>query len=61
MTLEQSTNPAVSNILTAFEQLTGRGVLVNTSLNVHGEPIIHEPSRALEMVPAGRDHAPDLG
>jgi carbamoyltransferase len=33
-------------ILTAFERLTGCPVLVNTSFNIRGEPIVHTPTEA---------------
>ena len=33
-------NPAYRRLLERFEELTGCGVLVNTSFNVRGEPIV---------------------
>jgi carbamoyltransferase len=36
-------------ILREFEKLTGRGVLLNTSFNLHGYPIVHGPKEALEV------------
>jgi carbamoyltransferase len=39
-TVDRSVNPGLHEILTAFEDLTGCPVLVNTSFNVRGEPIV---------------------
>ncbi len=39
-TVHQETNPRFYHLLTAFEARTGCGVLVNTSFNVRGEPIV---------------------
>jgi carbamoyltransferase len=36
-------------ILEEFENLTGRGVLLNTSFNLHGLPIVHGPKEAIEV------------
>jgi carbamoyltransferase len=33
-------------LLRAFEKQTGCGVLINTSFNVRGEPIVHTPEDA---------------
>jgi carbamoyltransferase len=38
--IERDANPLYYDILTAFEQATGIPVLVNTSFNVHEEPIV---------------------
>ncbi len=37
------TNPRYHQLLKAFEELTGCGVLINTSFNVRGEPIVCTP------------------
>lgn len=39
-------NPELYAILKAFERLTGCGVLINTSFNVRGEPIVCTPEDA---------------
>jgi carbamoyltransferase len=39
-------SPAYHAILTEFEKLTGYGVIVNTSFNVRGEPIVCTPEDA---------------
>jgi carbamoyltransferase len=45
-TVAQATNPRFHAILKAFEDLTGYGVLINTSFNVRGEPIVCTPADA---------------
>jgi carbamoyltransferase len=45
-TIHAETNPRFHGLLTAFKQRTGCGVLVNTSFNVRGEPIVHSPEDA---------------
>ena len=45
-TVHKDTNPRYHGLLKAFEALTGCGVLVNTSFNVRGEPIVCTPSDA---------------
>jgi carbamoyltransferase len=45
-TVHEETNPRYHGLLKAFEQLTGCGVLVNTSFNVRGEPIVCTPTDA---------------
>jgi carbamoyltransferase len=45
-TVRQETNPVYYDIIKAFHQLTGCPVLVNTSFNVRGEPIVCSPEDA---------------
>ena len=45
-TVHEETNPRYYALLKAFERLTGCGVLVNTSFNVRGEPIVCTPTDA---------------
>jgi carbamoyltransferase len=45
-TVHAETNPRYYALLRAFEQLTGCAVLVNTSFNVRGEPIVCSPQDA---------------
>ena len=42
-------NPRYYALLESMEQLTGNGVLLNTSLNRRGEPIVCSPQDALDM------------
>ena len=45
-TVEAATNPLFHRLLTEFKALTGCPVLVNTSFNVRGEPIVCTPEDA---------------
>jgi len=45
-TVSKETNPKFHALLKAFEARTGSGVLVNTSFNVRGEPIVCTPADA---------------
>jgi carbamoyltransferase len=45
-TVHVDTNPRYHKLLKAFEQKTGCGLLVNTSFNVRGEPIVCTPEDA---------------
>ena len=45
-TVDAERNPEFHQILTAFEDLTGCAVLINTSFNVRGEPIVGTPEDA---------------
>ncbi len=48
-TVDDTTNPAVADLLRAFEERTGLPVLVNTSLNTAGRPMVDDPRDALEL------------
>jgi carbamoyltransferase len=45
-TVHEETNPRYHKLLKAFEEKTGCAVLVNTSFNVRGEPIVCTPEDA---------------
>ncbi len=47
-TVDRETNSRYYDLLTAFERLTGCAVLVNTSFNVRGEPIVCSPADAYQ-------------
>ncbi|WP_375413672.1 carbamoyltransferase [uncultured Bradyrhizobium sp.] len=46
-TVSHDTNPALYRLLKQFEALTGVPVLINTSFNVKGEPIVETPRDAV--------------
>jgi carbamoyltransferase len=60
-TVDADTNPRFHALLACFKRLTGCPVLVNTSFNVRGEPIVCTPEEAfrcfmgtdLDMMVAG--------
>jgi len=45
----KKTNPRYHSLLTEVEKLTGNGVVLNTSLNRRGEPMVCSPTDALNM------------
>jgi carbamoyltransferase len=45
-TVHAETNPRYHELISAFKEKTGCGVLVNTSFNVRGEPIVCTPEDA---------------
>ena len=43
-------NPMYYNIIKEFEKLTGVGAILNTSFNLHGEPIVCSPDDAISTL-----------
>lgn len=43
-------NPSYHRILSLFRQKTGRGAVLNTSFNLHGEPIASQPVEAIDVM-----------
>jgi carbamoyltransferase len=52
--IEREANPLYYDILAAFEHVSGIPVLVNTSFNVHEEPIVNKPSECVQALVDGR-------
>jgi len=52
--IERDANPLYYDILAAFERESGLPVLVNTSFNVHEEPIVNKPSECVKALLDGR-------
>jgi len=52
--IERAANPLYYDILAAFERQSGLPVLVNTSFNVHEEPIVNQPSECVQALVDGR-------
>lgn len=46
-TIRKDQNPRYYDLIKAFEQKTGCPVIINTSFNVRGEPIVESPENAL--------------
>ena len=56
-TVREATNPKLYRLLKEFEALTGVPVLINTSFNVKGEPIVETPDDAMQcFLATGIDH-----
>jgi carbamoyltransferase len=49
-TVHQETNPRYHALISKFNELTGCPVLVNTSFNVRGEPIVESPEDAFRCL-----------
>lgn len=47
--VDQGTNPLYFRLIEAFREKTGIPAVLNTSLNVKGEPIVHTPEEAIEF------------
>lgn len=47
--LSQQSNPQFYDLLTKYEAKTGSGVLLNTSFNLHGYPIVLGPREAINV------------
>jgi carbamoyltransferase len=45
-TVNRDTNPRYYNLIEEFEKITGVPILINTSFNVRGEPIVNTPNDA---------------
>jgi carbamoyltransferase len=52
--IERAVNPLYYDILVAFERVSGLPVLVNTSFNVHEEPIVNTPAECKTALTDGR-------
>jgi carbamoyltransferase len=46
--LEEARNPEYYRIIREFERRTGTGAVLNTSFNLHGEPIVCSPADAVD-------------
>ena len=47
-TVSKKTNPKYWNLINEFKKITNVGVLINTSFNVRGEPIVNSPEDAFK-------------
>jgi carbamoyltransferase len=43
-------NPAYHRLLEQYEDLTGEGIVLNTSFNLHGEPIVDRANDAIDVL-----------
>jgi carbamoyltransferase len=49
-TVTQAQNEGLYRLLCEINKLTGYGIVLNTSLNVSGDPIVHTPKEALQVL-----------
>ena len=52
--IERDVNPLYFDIVAEFHRATGIPVLVNTSFNVHEEPIVNAPDQCIKALADGR-------
>ena len=45
----ESWNPDYHRLISHFEQMTGEAIILNTSFNLHGEPVVCSPEDALRV------------
>lgn len=56
-TVQAELNPSFHKLIEAFRRLTGRGVVLNTSFNLHGFPIVTGACDAIDvLLKSGLDH-----
>lgn len=60
-TLHREDNVALDDLLLAFEKRTGLPVLLNTSFNIEGEPIVESPADAIRSLLDSQLHLLVLG
>lgn len=48
--LRESQNPQYFDLVKSFKKKTGRGAILNTSFNIHGEPIVCSPDDAVSTL-----------
>lgn len=48
--VRKAANPGYHHLISSYEKLTGRGAVLNTSFNLHGEPIVQGPADALRVL-----------
>lgn len=48
--VEHAWNPGYHRLIERFSEKTGRGILLNTSFNLHGEPIVSRPIEGVDIL-----------
>ena len=48
--LTEQANPSYHAIIRRFEEKTGIGAVLNTSLNLHGDPMVNLPEEAFHVL-----------
>ena len=49
-TVNRDANPLYYQLISEFHKITGVPVIINTSMNVMGEPIVNTPEQAYQMI-----------
>lgn len=45
----ESWNPDFYRLIKYYEEITGEGIILNTSFNLHGYPIVYQPAEAIDV------------
>jgi len=45
-----TSNPDFYRLIKSYEEITGEGIILNTSFNLHGYPIVYKPEEALDVL-----------
>lgn len=53
--VEKEISPVYYGIIKAFEKQTGIGAVLNTSLNIHGKPIVRKPVEIADEILSNAD------
>ena len=48
--VNKDANPLYYDLIKEFQKITGVPVIINTSMNVMGEPIVNTPEEAYQMI-----------
>jgi carbamoyltransferase len=59
--VKESVNPGMYQILQAYKRITGNSCLINTSFNMHEEPIVRSPKEAITAFKQSKLHWLVLG
>ncbi|WP_436924268.1 carbamoyltransferase family protein [Halosimplex amylolyticum] len=59
--VERADNPGYHRVLERYEQLSGHPIVLNTSFNAHGQPIVNEPEQAIRAYRSGMIDALAIG
>ena len=43
-------NPDFYRLIKYYEEITGEGIILNTSFNLHGYPIVYKPAEAINVL-----------
>jgi len=47
--VSETSNPDFHRLLKYYEDITGEGIILNTSFNLHGFPIVYKPEEAIDV------------
>jgi carbamoyltransferase len=47
--VSESWNPDFYRLIKHYEEITGEGIILNTSFNLHGYPIVYQPAEAIDV------------